>query len=236
MRLPGRALPGGLPLEVRCGLSAIDAWSYTPHPQRSIGEREDVGWVPEPSRRVVHVSTSTLTDRAKAAAYRVEQFPPQPMQRLSATVLAINGSPTVNPGPLRELVLPLAQGIRGGVYGQNVLFVSSAFDGVKEFVRDLAVANEISLYWTSSPDRLEDATPLGEVTPTELETLQAVRDAGGGITVSDLATRTGLEPTAAGNRLVNLAKKGYVYRLERPRREGDLYIDPRGPLLVDAGQ
>jgi DNA-binding transcriptional ArsR family regulator len=158
------------------------------------------------------------------------------MQRLSATVLAINGSPTVNPGPLRELVLPLAQGIRGGVYGQNVLFVSSAFDGVKEFVRDLAVANEISLYWTSSPDRLEDATPLGEVTPTELETLQAVRDAGGGITVSDLATRTGLEPTAAGNRLVNLAKKGYVYRLERPRREGDLYIDPRGPLLVDAGQ
>ena len=48
-----------------------------------------------------------------------------------------------------------------------------------------------------------------------------------GSAASDLADRAGIEATAAGNRLVNLVRKGYVYRWERPRREGDLFVDPR---------
>lgn len=185
------------------------------------------GWVPKPTKRVFFVSAETATDRTVATDFRTRNFPPGPVTPLTATVIAIDGTPTANPGPLRELVLPVAQAIRGGVYGQTVLFVSSAMDGVGDFLQDLAFANDVGLYWSENPDDLKSARPVGDLTPTERSTLELLKDVGGRATASDLAERAGIESTAAGNRLVNLVRKGYVYRWERPRREGDLFVDPR---------
>jgi uncharacterized membrane protein len=185
------------------------------------------GWVPEPTKRVFFVSAETATDRAVATDFRTRNFPPGPVAPLTATVIAIDGTPTANPGPLRELVLPIAQAIRGGVYGQTVLFVSSAMDGVGEYLQDLAIANDVGLYWSENPDDLESARPVGDLTATERSTLELLKNVGGRTTAADLADRAGIEATAAGNRLVNLVRKGYVYRWERPRRDGDLFVDPR---------
>jgi uncharacterized membrane protein len=185
------------------------------------------GWVPEPTKRVFFVSAETATNRAVATDFRTRNFPPGPVTPLTATVIAIDGTPTANPGPLRELILPIAQAIRGGVYGQTVLFVSSAMDGVGDYLQDLAAANDVGLYWSDSPDDLQSARPVGDLTATERSTLELLKDVGGRATASDLADRAGIEATAAGNRLVNLVRKGYVYRWERPRREGDLFLDPR---------
>jgi uncharacterized membrane protein len=185
------------------------------------------GWVPEPTKRVFFVSAETATDRAAATHFRTRNFPPGAVTPLTSMVIAIDGTPTANPGPLRELVLPIAQAIRGGVYGQTVLFVSSAMDGVGDYLQDLAFANDVGLYWSENPDDLESARPVGDLTPTERSTLGLLKDVGGRATASDLAERAGIEATAAGNRLVNLVRKGYVYRWERPRSEGDLFVDPR---------
>lgn len=185
------------------------------------------GWVPKPTKRVFFVSAATATDRTIATEFRTRNFPPGPVAPMTATVIAIDGTPTANPGPLRELVLPIAQAIRGGVYGQTVLFVSSSMDGVGDYLQDLAVANDVGLFWTEDSDNLESARPIGDLTPTERSTLELLKDGGGRATASDIAERAGIESTAAGNRLVNLVRKGYVYRWERTRREGDLFVDPR---------
>ncbi len=73
--------------------------------------------------------------RAYQSEGEMPLFPPGQVTPLTATVIAIHGTPTANPGPLRELVLPVAQAIRGGVYGQTVLFVSSAMDGHRPLLR-----------------------------------------------------------------------------------------------------
>ena len=78
-----------------------------------------------------------------------------------------------------------------------------------------------------NPDDLDSARPIGDLTATERSTLELLKDVGGRATASDPADRAGIEATAAGNCLVNLVRKGYVYRCERPRREGDLFVDPR---------
>ncbi len=46
-----------------------------------------------------------------------------------------------------------------------------------------------------------------------------------------LARAISIEPTAAGNRLVNLERKGYVYRISRARRQDDLFIGPVGDSI-----
>jgi DNA-directed RNA polymerase subunit L len=40
-----------------------------------------------------------------------------------------------------------------------------------------------------------------------------------------VAGLAGIEVNAAVNRLSSLAKKGYVHRINRPRREGDAFVD-----------
>jgi hypothetical protein len=189
------------------------------------------GWVPEPTKRVYWVRRGSLVDREEATAFRDKYFPPRPLSQPTAAVIDFSGMPTANPGRLRELVLPVAQGIRGGVYGPMVLFVSTADAGLADFVNDLAIANDVGLFWSQTSDNLEDARPLGDLTTTERATLELLKELGGQATAAQFAERAGIEATAAGNRLVNLVRKGYLYRFERTRRDGDLFVDPRG---VDA--
>ncbi len=108
-----------------------------------------------------------------------------------------------------------------------VLFVSTAHAGLADFVNDMAGANDVGLFLSTSSDNLEDARSLGDLTTTERATLELLKHFGGQATAAQLAERAGIEDTAAGNRLVNLVKKGYLYRFERTRREGNLFVDPR---------
>jgi hypothetical protein len=126
------------------------------------------------------------------------------------------------------MLLPLAQRIKGGQYGEMVLAVSTVDHGVADFIRYMAVVHDLPIFVTSDTDDLAGAEPAGNLTPTEKTSLRAIGQLGGKVTANELAKHLGVEATAAGNRLINLSKKGLVYRIERPRREGDLYIDPLG--------
>lgn len=181
----------------------------------------------EPQVRVVFVGTvGVVHDRKAAATLREERFPPTAAQGPTVAVLDLSGMiPT--PGVLQELLVPLAQKIRGGAYGPLVLVVCTTDQAVADVVGYLAKAHDLAMFVTSAPENLRDAHPVGDLTPADLASFETLADLGGQATASQFALRAGLEQTAAGNRLVNLAKKGYIYRTARSRREGDLFIDPR---------
>lgn len=186
----------------------------------------------EPQAWLVSVGTGgVLTSLKHAAQVRDMLFPPTALPTARVVVLDLNAVPT--PGYLEELILPLARGIRGGSYGPLKLVVSTPDPGVVRFLHYLATAHDLPIYVTSRPDAIAEAKPVGDLTPTELETLDTLAERGGSITASELSTIIGIEATAAGNRLVNLARKGYVYRFTRPKREGDLFVDPRSARLAN---
>jgi hypothetical protein len=93
--------------------------------------------------------------------------------------------------------------------------------------QDIASAQGLAIFVTSSPMHLEKAEAVGSLTFKERETLGSVMNAGGTVTATELAARLGVEQTTAGNRLIGLSKKGYFQRVERPHPSGDQFIDPR---------
>lgn len=177
----------------------------------------------------MHVGTGgVLADRARAAEIRRSVAPTMRVDTPTVAVLDLSGSiPT--PAALKELLVPLAQRVRGGEYGPLVLAVTTPDRDLADFVGYLASDYELSLFVAPSPERLREAVPVGDLTVTERATLESVLSIGGtsGVTSSVLANNLGIELTAAGNRLVNLAHEGYLLRFVRSRREGDLYLDPR---------
>jgi hypothetical protein len=66
----------------------------------------------------------------------------------------------------------------------------------------------------------------GALTPTDNSALDALINGGGSTTASDYASNSGIEAAAASNRLASLERKGFVFRISRSRRDGDLFIDP----------
>ena len=149
-------------------------------------------------------------------------------------VLDLAGS-AFTPSALQELILPLAQRIRGGEHGTVRLFISTPDPGVADFVRYMAQAHQLPLYVTSSPFDLEGGTPVGNLTRMEESTLDTIIVLGGRVTASKLAATEAIKPSAATNRLVNLDREGYLIRQPRGRREGDVYIEPRAatPVVSD---
>ena len=131
------------------------------------------------------------------------------------------------PSSLQELILPLAQRIRGGEYGTLQLIISTTDPGVGDFIRYMAQAHQLPIYVATSPFDLQEATPAGDLTRTARETLDAIVRLGGQVTASMLAATEDLRPSAATNRLSNLHREGYLVRQPRGRREGDVYIEPR---------
>ena len=131
------------------------------------------------------------------------------------------------PASLQELVLPLAQRIRGGEYGVVQLVISTADPGVGDFVRYMAEVHHLPLYLTPSPFDLQEGIPVGGLTKTARDTLDTISMLGGRVTASMLAATEGIRPSAAANRLANLDREGYLVRQSRGRREGDMYIEPR---------
>lgn len=141
------------------------------------------------------------------------------------------------PSALQELILPLAQRIRGGEHGMVHLVITTTDAGVGNFIRYMAQAHQLPLYLAQSPFDIRAATPIGVLTTTNLGTLDAINVMGGQVTASGLATAEGIGPSAATNRLVALHREGYLIRQPRGRRDGDLYVEPRAatstPIVCD---
>ena len=141
------------------------------------------------------------------------------------------------PSSLQELILPLAQRIRGGEHGPVRLVISTTDPGVGDFIRYMAQAHQLPLYLAPSPFDLRDATPVGDLTRTARNTLDSIVGLGGQVTASTLASTEGLKPSAAANRLANLDREGYLVRQPRGRREGDVYMEPRSstsaPMVLE---
>jgi len=170
-------------------------------------------------------------DRALMASFREWLLPSGVSE---PTVLALNLEGRLLSAPiLLELVVPLGQAARGRTLGSLAVVLCTEDEGMRELLRSLAQTHDLALFVAPSVERLSEAEPLGSLTPTEYETLDVLQRLGGRVTVANFAQATGLEPSAATNRLVNVFQKGFVHRVERPRREGLLFVDPRAATPVE---
>ena len=167
-----------------------------------------------------------LVDRAAMARFR--EWVVQASGVKEPTVLALNLEGRFPSAPvLLELVVPLGRAARGRTFGPLAIVLCTEDNATREVLRALAETYDLALFVAPSAERLAEAEPLGSLSPTERETLEVLRRLGGRVTVANFALATGLEPNAATNRLVSVAGKGFVHRVDRPRRDGSLYVDPR---------
>ena len=175
-----------------------------------------------------------LTDRKGAALYRdlvsTWLIPSESPQVLVLDLAGVSFTPSA----LQELILPLAQRIRGGEHGTVRLVISTTNSDVRDFIRYMSQAHQLPLYLSHSPSSsdLREAIPVGALTNTERNTLETILALGGQVTASKLAAAEGIRPSAAANRLVNLDREGYLVRRQRGRREGDLYIELRSVTSI----
>lgn len=177
-------------------------------------------------------TTGPLDDVPRIRQFRNELLKPSGVTEPSALVINLEGR-FPSSAVLVELVLPLAQAAKAGTYGPLALVICTQDDAVRTLIAALAQTNSLPIFLTRSPGELNDAEPAGPLTPTERETLEILRRLGGRTTVSTFAEATSLEPNAATNRLVNVVNKGFVQRVERPRRQGQLFVDPRAARPVE---
>ena len=182
-------------------------------------------------------TTLLLTDPGTAAHIR-DRLAKQlnPCSEPVVLVLDLAGM-EFTPAALQELILPLAQRIRGGEHGVVRLVVSTTDPAVGDFIRYMAHVHELPLYLSYSPFELGESTPIGALTATGKDTLDTIRALGGQVTASRLAEEEGIKPSAAANRLASLDREGYLVRQQRGRRDGDLYIQPPSatttPMIFD---
>lgn len=173
-----------------------------------------------------------LDDASQAADLRERSlFPPTSMKAPVTAILDLGGAQPTG-AALRELIVPLGQRLRGGVYGNVRVVIAAPDDAVAELIRLLAREYGLPLFLarTSRPEDVATAEPIGDLTQADQQTLVSLNAVGGMSTVAGFAGATGLAVTAANNRLAGLDRKGYVHRLPRGRRYGDLFVDPRAPI------
>lgn len=181
---------------------------------------------------LVRPPTVAYRERDEAAAWREMEFPATVSKGCKIRLLNLHGAfPEI--GALEELILPIGQGIKSGAFGQLMLGIISSDEPVIHYIESIAEKHGVPLF-VSHPgeDPLESSSPVGNLTASELSTLEAVQELGGRVTSSELAKALDLELAAAGNRLAKIEKKGYLLRISRSPREGDLYFDPRQALNI----
>lgn len=127
---------------------------------------------------------------------------------------------------LVDILTPLARAVRGARRGELLLVVATSEPGVAQVAEMFAVAEDVPMFVTNSIEEIARARPVGKLTPAESDSLQWMDRLGGRVTVSGFARAADLEQTAAGNRLANLSRRGYVQRVPRSRRDGDEYVTP----------
>ena len=184
-----------------------------------------------PQAQVLQVGTGGILTPQEVPFWRDTFF--QTAQPATPNTLVVDLSLAVPlTSSLEEFIVPLARKVMSGFYGPAKLVVCSPDPHVRRAISGLATLHNIGLYISESARTLHDAEPVG-TTLTEQNTIQVIQALGGATTASAFAAKTNLELSAASNRLVNLEKKGYVHRVKRGGREGDLFIDPRTASVPD---
>lgn len=145
-------------------------------------------------------------------------------------LLELSGGANFTPAALEELVVPLGQQVLSGAAGDiaGVVFITPD-EALRRAIVALARHHGFPFYVAPSrkPDDLRNAVAAQELNPAESETLEAIANHGGHATAAQLATSLSLEAPAVNNRVTNLTRRGLVYKVERNRRQGAEYIDPR---------
>jgi hypothetical protein len=156
-----------------------------------------------------------------------------PRDRRHGPMIGILDLAKLRPTPvvLRDVIVAIGEDVRAGRYGNFTFVVSSEDDATRSVVSDIAFAKDVAIFVSSSPNHLEQAEPVGDLTVKDRETLGLVLKAGGTVTAAELAEKLGIEQTTAGNRLIALNKKGYLQRLQRPHPVGDQFLDARSVRL-----
>lgn len=181
----------------------------------------------QPKLRIITMGTGgLLSDRFNAAWIAEQYLPKTALQERTTVLLDLNGI-DATPGALQNLILPIAQQIRDGICGPAKLVIATSDPAIASYVGFLAKAHSLPIFTVSSAGALQDARPAGQLTPTEEETLSALLEFKGEASSPHIAERFDIELTAATNRLVNLEKKGYLFRIAKGGREADVFIDPR---------
>jgi hypothetical protein len=171
-------------------------------------------------------TTGPIGDVEEIRRFREGLVKPSGVSQPTTLVLNLEGRyPSAS--VLVEMIVPLAQAAKAGTYGPLTLIVCTQDDGVRTVVQALAQAHDLPIFLARSPRELDEAQPSGSLTPTEKETLEVLHGLGGRATIATFADATGLESNAATNRLVSVQNKGFVQKVARPRRQGQLFLDPR---------
>jgi len=170
--------------------------------------------------------TAAYSDRHQAALFRENTFQPTAGSGMRLRVLNLEGG-FFELGVVDEMLMPVARGIPSGAYGDMSVVVVTSDDAVANYVRYLASSNQAPLWLSDSLEGFaQHAQPAGVLPESEQETLREVQRLGGRATAAQLAEGLTIEQNAAGNRLANLERKGYMFRHSRSKREGDLFVLP----------
>jgi hypothetical protein len=172
----------------------------------------------------------------EAVKARERYFPPTIPEGPTTFMIDLTATyPT--PAVLLAFIFPVAQRIKAKDGGRSTLVIITNDPATRIFVESLASANSLPIFVSSSPEAaastndLQEAQAVGDITPTDEQTLEIFAKSGGELTASEFAVLAKLKPTAATNRLVTLSRKGYLRRVQRPGRDGDLFVDPRRAKL-----
>jgi hypothetical protein len=176
----------------------------------------------------VRPDTSIYPGVSWLSNWRDENFRPTYNRDVPQTwVLNLEGA-LLSSEALHDLIVPLGQGIRDGLYGPSALFVATSSEALTETLESLAIRHEFPLFLLQSVEMpLTEATPVGPLTGADRAVLDYLTSTGGVATSAQMAKAEGIELPAAGNRLASTHRKSFVARIERPRRQGHQFVDLR---------
>jgi hypothetical protein len=161
-------------------------------------------------------------------SWRDENFKPTTNTRIPQAWVINLEDARLSVEALHELVVPLGIGIRDGLYGPSALFIATKSEQLRETLTALAERHKFPLFLIESVETsLTNAEPVGPLQPADRSVLNYLLNSGGVVTSSQLASAEGIELSAAGARLSSTYDKSYVARVERPRRNGNQFIDLR---------
>src|SRR5262249_40185066 len=83
------------------------------------------------------------------------------------------------PSVLKDVIVTIGEDVRAGRYGNFPFVVSSEDAATRSVVADIASAQDLAIFVSSSPTHLQEAKPAGDLTAKERETLSLVFRAGG---------------------------------------------------------
>lgn len=167
-----------------------------------------------------------LVDRAAVAEFVANLVNASGVKEPTVLIVNLEGRFPA-PAVLIDLVVPLGEAASRGTRGPLAVVFVTSDDATRGVLKALAEAYDLAIFIAPAVDRLRDGEPAGALTATDHATLEVLQSLGGRATVARFAQAAGLEASAATNRLVSLQKKGFLHRVERSRRDGSLYLDPR---------